>query len=358
MATSQELLDQIQVQNIRYMQNLVTRAQTDPRSLSEEELAKAYQFGQQLGVDMKNTTAKDKATWYENAGAFGVGALDSLLFGLIPNDLYSSYRTKQARNMGQLAGDALSFAIPAFGVGAGAKMLFKGAKGLKGLVGAKKALTVADLTSDAIKAVDTAKDVVSGSIKSQKIALNMLKEAKAGKSLAEKNASLLINEAKKLTGKGSKKALSVAKQQADEILQTANSKIVQANDQLSSAKKGFETAKLEYKTLKEDLPNIINSAESVVKKSNTPFMQTPLKDLGGQLGQTTSSITEVAKTMGKQSWERASMLTPQEILNMAKAIVQGTRTMNNAYGSVMPSRDLSQTNPYLIPADMNGMPPL
>ena len=69
-------------------------------------------------------------------------------------------------------------------------------------------------------------------------------------------------------------------------------------------------------------------------------------------------MTEIAKTMGKQTWEKASMLTPQEILNMAKASVQGTRTMNNAYGSVMPSRDLSQTNPYLIPADMNGMPPM
>ena len=426
MATSQELLDQIQVQNIRYMQNLVTRAQTDPRSLSDEELAKAYQFGQQLGVDMKNAQSKDKATFFENAKAFGGGALDSLLFGILPNELYSDYRSKQARNMGQLFGDALSFAVPAFGVGAGAKMLFKGVKGLKGLAGAKKAIKAGDIVSDAVKALNKADDIVdvakvadkagdiAGAVNKSDALIKAEKQLERAKKASDKldnaletakfNSGLKTEQAQdvflqaekeiaELTKKipanklknnaGMQKKISQINDQAqkmsdslldeaikfDDLSKTLAEKIpIKKQDLMEKAQKALDDArsiqdnstriKISKVDMQPIMSKVLETSNPITKTVSRPFMQTPLKELGGQFGQTTSSITEVAKEMGKQSWERASMLTPQEILNMAKAIVQGTRTMNNAYGSVMPSKDLSQTNPYLMPADMNGMPPL
>jgi len=130
---AQQIMAEIQGSNMNNMRNLIIKAQNNPRSLSEQELALAMQYGQQLGIDMSPAMRRDKATALENIGAGVGGAIDSALFGIIPDNWYSSYRTKTAKNIGKLAGTAGSFFLPGFGI-------LNATKGAKGIANTVKAL--------------------------------------------------------------------------------------------------------------------------------------------------------------------------------------------------------------------------
>ena len=129
----QDIMADIQYQNLNNMRNLIIRANNNPRSLSKDEMDMALQYGQQLGIDMSPAMKKDKANMIENVGAGVGGAIDSALFGIIPDDWYSSYRTKTAKNVGKAAGTVGTFFIP----GAG---LLNATKGAKGIASTAKAL--------------------------------------------------------------------------------------------------------------------------------------------------------------------------------------------------------------------------
>ena len=62
------------------------------------------------------------------------------------------------------------------------------------------------------------------------------------------------------------------------------------------------------------------------------------------------------KQIGNASMSKAQNLTPSEILNMAKAIVQIGRTPGNIVGSISPDSDTSQLNPYAQGMGIGGMP--
>ena len=142
---AQQIMADIQGSNMNNMRNLIIKAQNNPRSLSEQELALAMQYGQQLGIDMSPAMKRDKASTVENLGAGLMGGLDAMAFGLIPDDWYSSYRTKRAKNIGKTFGTVLSLALPGIGALKGSKQLIGMAKGLqgtvKGAMGAKVAGT-------------------------------------------------------------------------------------------------------------------------------------------------------------------------------------------------------------------------
>jgi len=122
-----QVQDDIQRQQLLRMQKLIQQANRDPRSLSDDELMLAYEYAQKLGgIDMSQAKKRDKATAWENLRAFGMGAVDSMAFGLIPDHWYSSYRTKTAKNIGKGAGIATSFLIPGGSIGAAKGLLGKG----------------------------------------------------------------------------------------------------------------------------------------------------------------------------------------------------------------------------------------
>lgn len=129
----QQIMSDIQGQNLNNMRNLIIKANNDPRSLTKEQIQMALQFGQQLGIDMSPAMQKDKASFIENVGAGVGGAIDSTLFGIIPDNWYSSYRTKGAKNVGKIAGTVGSFFIPGYGI-------FNATKGAKGIANTAKAL--------------------------------------------------------------------------------------------------------------------------------------------------------------------------------------------------------------------------
>ena len=89
----QQIMSDIQGENLNNMKNLIIQANNNPRSLSKEQLQLALQYGQQLGINMTPAMQKDKASFIENVGAGVGGAVDSALFGIIPDNWYSSYRT-------------------------------------------------------------------------------------------------------------------------------------------------------------------------------------------------------------------------------------------------------------------------
>lgn len=135
---AQQIMAEIEGSNLNNMRNLIMKANNNPRSLSQQELQLALQYGQQLGVDMSPAMNRDKASMLENVGAGIGGAIDSAMFGILPDNWYSSYRTKGAKNVGKVAGTVASFFIP----GAGIINATKGAKGIantaKALFGAGK----------------------------------------------------------------------------------------------------------------------------------------------------------------------------------------------------------------------------
>ena len=130
---AQQIMAEIQGSNLNNMRNLIMKANNNPRSLSQDELQLALQYGQQLGVDMSPAMKRDKATMLENIGAGIGGAIDSVMFGILPDNWYSSYRTKGAKNVGKVAGTVASFFIPGVGV-------INATKGAKGIANTAKAL--------------------------------------------------------------------------------------------------------------------------------------------------------------------------------------------------------------------------
>ncbi len=150
---AQQIMAEIQGSNMNNIRNLIIKAQNNPRSLSQEEMQLALQYGQQLGIDMSPAMKRDKATLLENVGAGVGGAVDSALFGIIPDNWYSSYRTTRAKNFGKLAGTVGSFFILIPGAG-----ILNASKGAKGIADTARALVK---SGDALAVMQMGKGVKS-----------------------------------------------------------------------------------------------------------------------------------------------------------------------------------------------------
>ena len=356
---AQQIMSDIQGQNLNSMRNLIIKANNDPRSLTEEQLQLAMQYGQQLGIDMSPSMKRNTGTALENVGAFTGGILDSLAFGFIPDNLYSSYRTKRARNAGELLGTGLSFAIPALGVGAGAKALLRGAKGLKGLKTVKSVKGLSSVTGDAIKITDIARDamyVAKGDYMGAK-ALAESSEQMASKLLKQQN--MFVNKMTKqgLKGKAKKEAL----KKSNELIEQATQANNKAKELMAIAKdkqKVLHSSAKEYGKLFKETTDITakHLNDIVTAPGSKSFMETPLKDLMPKLSEGSSTIMDKMKQVGNISMDKAQNLTPAEILNMAKAIIQMGRTPGNVFGTISPDSDTSQLNPYTQSMGIGGMP--
>lgn len=93
--------------------NLVTRFNQDPRLLTDDEAGQAVLAAQALGYNVSRGKEKDKANVFDISKAIGLGALDSILFGLIKNEAYESRRTKNYARTGRLLGLVGSIAMGA-----------------------------------------------------------------------------------------------------------------------------------------------------------------------------------------------------------------------------------------------------
>lgn len=134
----------------------------NPRAYSDDQKMDIVARAKQLGLDYSEGKSKDKATGTEKAVAFGGGALDSLLFGVLKDKWYSDYRTEKYKNAGKLTGTAASFLIPMGSLGVAGRLLGGAGKGAKGMLGTAKALTsYGRLTQEATQIGKVAKKAVS-----------------------------------------------------------------------------------------------------------------------------------------------------------------------------------------------------
>ena len=114
-----------------------------PDALTDTRKRQIMQSGTMAGMDMSPAGAGEgDATLAEQILAFGGGMVDSALFGLVPDSMYSDDRTKGASAAGKFAGTAaligLSLMPGLQGVGI-SKLL--GLLGKKGAVAAKGAMS-------------------------------------------------------------------------------------------------------------------------------------------------------------------------------------------------------------------------
>jgi len=100
----------------------------NPEIYDNNERQEIEALAEMYGLSIKRGKMKDKATWLENLGAGAGGAVDAALFGMIPDDWYSSRRTAAARNIGGGIGLAASLLIPGYGLARGAGLAAKGAQ--------------------------------------------------------------------------------------------------------------------------------------------------------------------------------------------------------------------------------------
>jgi len=138
-ALTTALLNDNKTQEMQRLYKEVSRYYEDPKAYSNEDLNRLQQTGSKYGLQI-DLASGDKATVLENLGAGIVGALDGLLFDLIPDEKYSSRRTETARAIGNWAGIIIPAVITTIGtMGAGAPVVGAAVAkiGLKG--GAKKA---------------------------------------------------------------------------------------------------------------------------------------------------------------------------------------------------------------------------
>ncbi len=274
---AQQIMAEIQGSNMNNMRNLIIKAQNDPRSLSQEEMQLALQYGQQLGIDMNPAISRDKATAFENIGAGLMGGVDAMLFGLVPDDMYSSYRTKRAKNIGKTLGTVLSLAMPGIGALKGTKMLAKGAKSaIAGAKGVKLAKTAK---------IGTVKAFIPKSI------------PKGVKTLYEQpfNPSNLFHIQPRIT------------------------------------------------------------SGTIIKETKS-FLDKPISSLLTSTGTGVKGALGIGKDIGVKALASAKNLTPREIIEMAKAVIQMTSLPANAFGAINPSADTSQLNPYTQSMGIGGMP--
>ncbi len=138
-ALTASLLNDSKTKEMSRLYKDISRYYEDPKSYSNEDLLRLQQKGAEYGLNV-DLASGDKANVLEQLGAGMVGALDGLLFDMIPDDVYSSRRTETARTIGNWAGIIIPAVITTIGtMGAGTPVVGAAiAKiGLKG--GAKKA---------------------------------------------------------------------------------------------------------------------------------------------------------------------------------------------------------------------------
>lgn len=143
-----------------------------PKNYKPTEAMEIANMAQQLGLDISEGVSRDKALLGEQIGAGIGGAADALLFGLIPDKWYSSYRTNTGKSIGKLAGSLLSFAIPGIGALGGAKTI--GGVGARAYAGSKAAYgTLGGLNSvkSTKDALAMAQLLLQGGVSSGKAAL-------------------------------------------------------------------------------------------------------------------------------------------------------------------------------------------
>jgi len=115
-ALQAQLVSSQQTQDMKAMYDEVSRYYDNPRAYSNDKLEALRRMGATYGIEIP-LGAKDKATALENIGAGIVGALDSMLFDMIPDDYYSSRRTATARAIGNWAGILVPAVIATVGSG-------------------------------------------------------------------------------------------------------------------------------------------------------------------------------------------------------------------------------------------------
>ena len=288
---------ELQARKLRSIQDLIIRANNDPRSLSQDQLETAMNYGQQMGIDMSPMKEKDIATKEENLAAAGIGVLDSLAFGLVPDRWYTNYRTKGASNVGKLAGTVASLAIPG-GIFAG-----KGSK--KILDGAYKAATAKKTA---------AKEVI-------------------------KNTDLLL----KNTDDALKTVTKLGKQKDKIEASLKVAKTAKQKQQLTNQYKKVSNAWSAKIAESENLNKQYQAAKELLSKPS--WGDTPIKELfkaGGEGANVWKGAANAFKGAGN--------LTPKEILELAKTITQGTRFVRTMYDY----QTSNQINPYEL--NMYGMP--
>jgi len=152
----QRILERMQVSKPAQMEGLVARANANPRSLSQDELMLANQYANELGLDLSKAKAKDVATTAEKWMAGIGGGIDSLAFGLVPDKWYSSYRTKDAEQLGKLVGNVAGMMIPGLG-------MIKAGKTVASLVKGAKAINDGGIAIRTVKALSKlpAKDLIA-----------------------------------------------------------------------------------------------------------------------------------------------------------------------------------------------------
>ena len=104
-------------QEVRELQGIYQATEAyynNPRAFGNEAIEDLKGIAGKFGIDMP-LGEKDKATALEHVGAGVVGALDGVLFDLIPDDLYSSRRTEMSRSIGMWAGILIPSAIAVIG---------------------------------------------------------------------------------------------------------------------------------------------------------------------------------------------------------------------------------------------------
>ena len=137
-ALMSSLVSDSRTKQMQALYNSVSDYYNNPKRYSDEELYSLQKRAAEYGVNV-DIASTDKATFMENLGAGIVGSLDSMLFDLIPDDMYSSRRTDTARTIGNWAGILIPALLVTIGSGGLATPGVIAAIGKTGLRGAKKA---------------------------------------------------------------------------------------------------------------------------------------------------------------------------------------------------------------------------
>jgi hypothetical protein len=145
----------------------------NPRAYSDSQKMDIVARAKQLGLDYSKGSQGDVATGKEKALAFGGGALDAILFGILKDKWYSDTRTEKYKNAGKLAGTGISFLIPSGSIGVAGRLIGGAGKGAKAMLGTAKALGSYGKATKIIKVAAQAnryEDILSVAQKSVEIA--------------------------------------------------------------------------------------------------------------------------------------------------------------------------------------------
>lgn len=142
----------------------------NPRAYSDSQKMDIVARAKQLGLDYSKGSQGDVATGKEKALAFGGGALDAILFGILKDKWYSDTRTEKYKNAGKLAGTGISFLIPAGSIGVAGRLIGGAGKGSKALLGTAKALSSVGTVAKGTKKAITIKQAIAAANKARQAA--------------------------------------------------------------------------------------------------------------------------------------------------------------------------------------------